>query len=168
MNYDMFERGRYPQDRPAVQASRIGDHWEGDEAERFFRGRLAKEVNYQSLTEEYRKDWSIAPCLLNDEAYVFFLPAFMRVALEDYERGETPTLTITVVSDFLDMAQGKLDHRLLPILREFSAEQLSFVAEYLQEVHDRYYHTIGTENDAVRALRLFWLQFKKSTPDEAV
>ncbi|MBL0944153.1 MAG: hypothetical protein IBJ04_07500 [Hydrogenophaga sp.] len=159
MNFDIFERGRYPSDRSAAQASRIGDRWEGDEAERFFRGRCAKEVTYETLTREYRHDWSIAPCLLNEEAYLFFLPAFMKVALEDYNRGETPTLTVTVVSDFLEMARGELDHRLLPILRTFTAEQLRFVADYLQEVHDRHYRLLGAENDAACALRLFWGQF---------
>lgn len=168
MNYEIFARDRYPSDRPAAQASRIGDQWEGDEAERFFRGRLAKDVNYETLAHEYLLDWSIAPCLLNDEAYVFFLPAFMKVALEDYERGETPRLTVTVVSDFQEMANGELDHRLLPILRTFSAGQLSFVADYLQEVHDRYYHALGDDNDAASALRLFWHQFKLPISDAGV
>ncbi len=99
---------------------------------------------------------------------MFFLPAFMKVALEDYERGETPTLTVTVVSDFLEMANGELDNRLLPILRTFSAEQLSFVADYLQEVHDRYYHVLGDDNDAARALRLFWHRFKNPAQDADV
>lgn len=160
MQYAVFQRGRYPSNRPAAQSSRIGDGWEGDEAERFFRGRSADEVTYETLVDEYRKDWSITPCLLNDEAYVFFLPAFMRVALEDYERGETPTLTVAVVSDFLEMAKGELDSRLLSVLRAFSQEQLGFVADYLQEVHDRHYHVFGDENDAACALRLFWHQFK--------
>lgn len=163
MNFEIFQRGRYPQDRPAAQQSRIGDGWEGDEAERFFRGRHVEEVNYQTLTQEYRKDWSIAPCLLNDEAYVFFLPAFMKIAIEDYERGETPTLTVTVISDFLEMARGELDYRLLPILRTFTADQLTFIADYLEEVNDRYYHALGHENDAACALQLFWHQFKKPT-----
>ncbi|QHE87240.1 DUF6714 family protein [Hydrogenophaga sp. BPS33] len=160
MNFEIFHRGRYPQDKPAAQESRIGDSWEGDEAERFFRGRHSKDVNYQSLSEEYRKDWSIAPCLLNEDAYLFFLPAFMKIALEDYEQGETPTLTVTVISDFLEMARGELDSRLLPILRTFTSAQLSFIATYLQEVNDRYYHALGSDNDAAMALNLFWHQFK--------
>lgn len=163
MNYEIFHRSRYPADRPAAQASRIGDRWEGDEVERFFRGRLAKDVNYQTLTNEYQKDWSIAPCLLNDEAYVFFLPAFMKIALEDYEHGETPALTVTVISDFLEMARGELDNRLLSILRTFNADQLAFIANYLSEVNDRYYHVLGRDNDAASALQLFWHQFRKPT-----
>jgi hypothetical protein len=74
-------------------------------------------------------------------------------------------LTVTVVSDFLEMARGELDDRLLPILRTFTPEQLGFIADYLQEMHDRHYKRMGDENDAACALRLFWGQFKNPVSD---
>jgi len=160
MKIDVFPHGSFPLERHTAPSSIIGDGWVGDETERFFRGRQLAEVTCKTLSNEYRSVWWSAHNFLNDEAYLFFLPAFLKIALDDFKENEgARMLADALAHSFLRMAKGEQDHRLLPILQTYSREQLGEVAQFLLELsHDRY-KPANDLDDAEPALELFWKQY---------
>lgn len=145
--------------RHAAPLNLIGDKWVGDETERFFRGRALRDVNYQTLSSSYRGVWWAAHNYLNEEAYLFFLPAFLRVALYDFEKEGAAQLADALANGFLRMAQGQHDDRLRPLLAAYSDPQLRAIAEFLLELSRDRYQPAGDMDDAEPALSLFWRRY---------
>jgi hypothetical protein len=159
VNLEVFDRGVFAADRPAASKSIIGDGWVGDETERFFRGRALREVTYESLSQDYRSVWWAAHNFLNDEAYLFFLPAFLKVALYDFDKDGAAQLADALANGFLRMAQGEHDDRLMPILQNYAKPQLASIAQFLVELSRDRYKPAGDMDDAEPALKLFWDQY---------
>ena len=157
MNLDVFNQAEvFNGTRHAAPASIIGDKWVGDETERFFRGRALRDVTYETLSHEYKGVWWSAHNFLNDEAYLFFLPAFLRVALFDFEKEGAAQLADALAYSFLRMARGEHDDRLKPLLDNYTIPQLSVIAAFLRDLSRDRYRPTGDVDDAEPALRLFW------------
>ncbi|MDZ4100212.1 MAG: hypothetical protein U1E12_00895 [Hydrogenophaga sp.] len=160
MNIDIFPSGAFPKERHAAFKDHIGDGWVGDETERFFRGRDLADVTCETLSHEYKEVWWAAHNYLNEEAYLFFLPAFLKIALKDYLVNEgARVLADALAHGFFRMAKGEQDHRLLPILRGYSREQLGEIAQFLRELSRDRYKPVNDCDDAEPALELFWKQY---------
>jgi hypothetical protein len=156
MRLDVFPSSIFPAEKHAAPEQHIGDGWVGDETERFFRGRRLTDVTCQSLTNEYRQIWWAAHNYLNEDAYLFFLPAFMKVALEDFPENEgARMLADALAHGFLRMAQGEHDDRLLPLLRAYSKVQLGQIAQFLLELSRDRYKPANDIDDAAPALEKF-------------
>jgi hypothetical protein len=160
VTFDLFPQETYPADQQAAPQSLIGDGWVGDETERFFRGRRRWDVTLETLSQEYKSDWTAAHNFLNEEAYLFFLPAFLQVALTGYERDDGAKLLADALAhSLLRMARGEQDHRLLPLLKHYSREQLGVIAQFLLELSRDHYKATGDMDDAEPALELFWRKY---------
>jgi hypothetical protein len=156
MNLEVFDQGVFSATRAAASKSIVGDGWVGDETERFFRGRAVRDVTHETLSQDYRSVWWAAHNFLNNEAYLFFLPAFLRVALYDFEKEGSAQLADALANGFLRMAQGEHDDRLMPILQNYTKPQLAAIAEFLLELSRDRYKPAGDMDDAEPALRQFW------------
>lgn len=156
MSLEVFDQSVFSAKQHAAPASIIGDGWVGDETERFFRGRSARDVTYESLSKDYRSVWWAAHNFLNEEAYLLFLPAFLRVALYDFEKAGAAQLADALANGFLRMAQGQHDDRLMPLLQNYTKLQLAAIAEFLLELSRDRYKPAGDLDDAEPALKLFW------------
>lgn len=157
---DVFPDGKFPSNKRAADPLLIGDGWVGDETERFFKGRSLSEVNLTSLTCDYKEVWWSAQNFLDTEAYLFFLPAFMRIALDDFPASEGARMLADALSNqFLRMARGELDHRLVPLLENYSRPQIGAIAEFLLKLSRDRYEPVGDIDDAGEALRLYWARY---------
>jgi hypothetical protein len=154
----IFDRGPYPADRPVVPAGREGDRWEYDEVVRFFTGKRIADVTYEALVGDYRKDWTAAHHLMSDQAFAFFLPALMRLSQDHYSdtSHNASVLADNLTFMFRRMAEGDMDHRLVPLLKSYSKQQLGAIAKFLREMSDEHYQGMGDLDDAAQALRLLW------------
>ena len=160
MRFEIFPSGVFPEKLHSAFPQHIGDGWVGDETERFFRGRNISDVTCETLSREYDGVWWAAHNFLNDEAYLFFLPAFMKIALESFSESEgARMLADELAHSFLRMASGEQDHRLHPLLQGYTREQLSQVAQFLVELSRDHYKPTNDIDDAEPALELFWKQY---------
>ena len=82
----------------------------------------------------------MSACLafMTDEAFAFFLPAFMRIALDEYE--ESDSIPDAVIHRLREMALGRDDARRNAILERYTAAQLRAIAAFLREMSERYWH----------------------------
>lgn len=163
MNLEVFDRGVFDADRPAAAESIVGDGWVGDETERFFRGRAFIDVNYETLSKDYRSVWWAAHNFLNEDAYLFFLPAFLKIALVDFDKDGASQLADALAYGFLRMAEGEHDDRLIPLLQNYTRTQLAEIAQFLWELSETRYQPAGDIDDAKPALEKFWKQYLSSS-----
>ena len=119
--------------------------------EAYFRSKRARDISINELARDYHDP---AACLvfMSNEAFAFFLPAFMRIALEDYAiSGAIPE---AVVGRLLAMAEGRDNERRDAVLRTYSKDELASVAKFLKEISARYWHKYP-EDTAMRAYE-YW------------
>jgi hypothetical protein len=159
MNFDKLIRLGVFSGEHAAAVSVVGDGWVGDATDQFFCGRSAQQVTFATISTEYDGVWWAAHNYLSDEAYLFFLPALLAIALDDYERPGADMLADALSFGFLRMAQGDHDDRLLPLLSNYSKAQLGVISEFLKELSSSRYAPQGGMDDAKSAYDLFWHQY---------
>mgnify|MGYP006192907139 FL=1 len=159
MNFDKLVESGVFSGEHAAAASVVGDGWVGDATDQFFCGRSVQQVTYETMSTEYDGVWWAADNFLSDEAYLFFLPALLAIALDDFERPGADMLADGLSFMFLRMAQGDHDHRLLPLLSNYSKAQLSVISQFLTELSSSRYAPNGDMDDAKAAYDLFWYQY---------
>ena len=96
---------------------------------------------------------------LSDDAFVFFLPGLMQLALLNREDDQAALLGDSLVNTLLRMARGEMNDRLKPVVGAYSNRQLSAVAKFLAAVAKLDPYPIPEKDPALSALRLFWGQF---------
>lgn len=148
MDINIFWTEKYPDQKPIG----LGNSSEAKAVERFFRGKRLQDVSLSSLRKEYHHDPSAALVFMTEDAFAFFLPAFMRIALEDYESADA--IPEAVINRFLEMAEGRDMERRQAIIRRYSPEQIKAIADFLKNMSERYWHNYP-EDTAKRATR-YW------------
>lgn len=159
MNLETLSGRQYFCKRHAAAASVIGDGWVGDATDQFFCGRSVQQVTFETISTEYDGVWWAAHNFLSDEAYLFFLPALLAIALDDYEKPGADRLADALSFAFLRMAQGNHDDRLLPLLSNYSKVQLGVLSQFLMELSTNRYQPNGDPDHAKVAYDLFWHQY---------
>ncbi|MDM7951206.1 DUF6714 family protein [Hydrogenophaga sp.] len=164
VDISLFDQRPFSSEVPLVPPGREGDRWENDEVIRFFKGKCIQEVSYEALKSDYKKDWTAAHHLMSDQAFAFFLPSLLRLSQDNYEDStdNAGLLADSLVFMFRRMAEGTMDHRLLPLLRAYSKRQLGVISLFLQEMSEQHYQGMGDMDDAAVALKLFWSQYLPS------
>jgi hypothetical protein len=130
-----------------------GDGLEARAVEEFFSGRSLSEITLQRLTDGYMHDPAACLVFMTPEAFAFFLPAFMRIALEDYDHADV--IPEVVIGRFVEMAEGRDDERLAAIRSSYSTPQIRCVADFLEEMSTHYWHRYP-EDLAKRARDAYW------------
>lgn len=105
-----------------------GSSIEGRAVEAYFREKGLDDITLEGLNKDYPHDPAACLVFMSNEAFAFFLPAFMRISLERYSTaGAIPE---AVVGRLQDMAQGRDDERRDTLLRVYSRKDLAAVAEF--------------------------------------
>ena len=162
VNLSDFDQLAFPPDAPVVSAGKAGDEWEYDAAVAYFRGKRLVDVTYNDIRTRYGKtDWTASISFLSEQAFLFFLPALMKIAQDNYRdvSDNAGVLADNLVFMFRRMATGDMDHRLHPLVQRYSRVQLSAIAKFLIEMSDEHYRGTGDMDDAKTALQLFWGQY---------
>ena len=157
-----FPRETFPKSAPVVPAGKEGDGWEYDAVLAYFTGKRISDVTYNDVRSNYGEtDWTASVSFLSDQGFSFFLPALLKIALENYSdlSDNAGVLGDNLVFSFRRMAEGTMDHRLLPLLRTYSTEQLGVISLFLKEMSEQHYQGMGDMDDAAVALKLFWGQY---------
>ncbi len=163
MDFSIFSKREFPQGKAVTS----GNSLEASYVESFFSGRSQVEITFDLLKSAYSHDPSACLSFMLPDAFAFFLPAYMRIALENYE--EADAIPDAVIFHLLCIAQGgaydekineEYKNRLNAILSSYSVEQLKAVAEFLDEMSKKYWHKYPTD-DAQKALSVYWERFLK-------
>lgn len=165
INFNDFNQQAFSRDAPVVPEGKEGDGWEYDAAITYFRGKRLVDVTYDDIRARYGKtDWTASISFLSEQAFLYFLPALMKIAQENYRdvSDNAGVLADNLVFMFRRMARGDMDHRLHPLVQRYSRIQLSAIAKFLREMSEEHYRGMGDMDDAAAALQLFWGQYLES------
>jgi hypothetical protein len=155
----LFDTGPFPSTKSVVDPEKLGDGWERDGVAAFFKGKSNADVTIRALEEQYPYDYSSFHHHLSADAFVFFLPGLMQLALLNREDDQAALLGDSLVNTLLRMAKGEMNDRLKPVVGAYSNWQLSAVAKFLAAVAKLDPYPIPEKDPALSALRLFWGQF---------
>lgn len=150
MDFSVFPAKKY------LQAVTLGNSLEAIYVEKFFYGRSQDEITFEQLKLNYNHDSSACLSFMLPEAFAFFLPAYMRIALEDYDKSDA--IPDGVIYDLLEIAKGNDQERLSAILSSYSRVQLKAVATFLHEMSKKYWHLYPSD-DAKKAFDIYWYEF---------
>jgi hypothetical protein len=129
---------------------------EGQRLGRFLRGRDWRTLDAAVLANDYPGDARVVPLFLRPEAFAYFLPAFLRLAIEgvaedDWEMADG--LTFALTPDRSDGEQEAFFAERVSDLRPGERAMVRRVLEHLAAAYER----AGNErNPARRALSAYW------------
>lgn len=128
------------------------------EAHRYYHGRRLNEVTYDSLVQEYGPGWWAGHNFLLPEAFVFFLPALIDIAMKKYNSDRVDMMADSLVLNLWSMAFDEEQPQTKAALRQYTKEQLLFFSEFLVKMAER--HQVNNEQDnATPALYRFWNRY---------
>jgi hypothetical protein len=172
LNFDLFGKDVFPSSHEVTRQRQRGDS-EVEACRSYFEGKRLSDVQRSSLVAVYqqRYDMSAIPALLSDQAFAFFLPALMQIAIDGQDDHETqvPDLGNILVHHLLEMAQAsKGSARLAELLKVYSPTQLGEVARFLRAMrdHEKEMWVEASEwSTAAEALNLYWSQYLVGSKD---
>lgn len=154
MNFSVFFNNSFPPDKKAIA---VGESIEASDVSKFFSGRNVREITLDELKSNYPHDAAACLAFMTPLAFAYFLPSFMRIALEDYGRADV--IPEVVIGYLLAMADGRDMARRDVIEASYSRDQLGTVAKFLREMSDKYWYQYPSD-DAQKALSSYWGQFE--------
>ena len=168
IDLSLFDNRPYPKNFPLVDPGDEGDGWEYDEVVRFYTGKSLSDITADAITKDYRKDYTTAHHLMSSQAFNFFLPALMKVGLDNYVSGKGGNISLiadSLVNSFYEMAKGEMNYRLLPLLSSYTKKQLGEITKFLKQMYEIEYKYLDELDYASQALDLFWNQFDKASDE---
>ncbi|MBF5008010.1 DUF6714 family protein [Burkholderia pseudomultivorans] len=128
IDLSVFDNHFFPSGEPIGYGGGI----EPRDVEDFFRRRRRFDVTLSDLKNVYEHDPSACLGFMLPRAFAFFLPAFMKISILDYE--EADVISDTVVYRLCDMAKGRADDNLSAVLSSYTHEQLELIPNFLLEM----------------------------------
>ncbi|MBU9387923.1 DUF6714 family protein [Burkholderia multivorans] len=128
IDFSVFDNHFFPSDEPIGYGGGI----EPRDVEDFFRRRRRFDVTLGDLNNVYEHDPSACLGFMLPRAFAFFLPAFMKISILDYE--EADVISDTVVYRLCDMAKGRADDNPSAVLSSYTHEQLEVIPNFLLEM----------------------------------
>jgi hypothetical protein len=165
IDLSLFDNRAYPNNLPLVDPGKKGYGDEYDEVVRFYTGKSRSDITADSLVNGYRRDYTVSHHFMSSQAFNFFLPALMKVGLDNY-LGDTrniPLIADSLVNSLYRMAKGEMDYRLLPLLGSYTKKQLGEITKFLKQMYEIEYKYLDELDYASKALDLFWNQFDETT-----
>ena len=140
---------------------------EGRVVERFFAGKDWRDMTYRVIREGLRTPESAALTFMAPEAFRYFLPAYMLIALEEYDISDitAETAVLRLIPDRLNFT-GNADDPGSWFGRNvggFTNEQRRAIAGFLLAMQEAYGHDFSQDDSPMTALERYWARF---LPDE--
>lgn len=154
MDFSMFEDISFPKGEIIT----LGNTDEEKALSEYFSNRKISDISLNSLKEEYKYPHNACLCFMAPRAYAFFLPAFMKLAIND-TKGDTDIPWVVVSCNLLAIAEGKMKKNLEAILISYSKTQLQAITVFLKIMSNGYYKNYEPEDDAQTSLDIFWGRF---------
>ena len=150
---EAFSNIAYPGDNNICYKNNYGRDYEGNQMAMFFRGKTWEQITLKSLRDEYNNDGSACLSFMSPEAYRYYLPAYMIIAINEYEDAD-------VIGDSAIHALSfPQDNELIKFWIQrnsnFSDKQEEAITKFLQFMHEN--HELDDEI-MIKTLR-FWCPF---------
>jgi Family of unknown function (DUF6714) len=140
--------GTFPHDRPIGRGGSI----EAKAVETYFRDKTLDDVRLEGLKRDYPHDPAACLVFMTDEAFAFFLPAFMRIALDDYKVADS--IPEAVINRLVDMAEGRDNERRDAVLQSYSRADVDSISRFLKTMSELYWHEYP--DDAALRAYAYW------------
>lgn len=149
LDFSIFNNDFFPNEKPITNRSGI----ESRAVDDFFRGKRRFDITVKELRENYECDESACLTFMEPEAFSFFLPLFMKIAIRDYD--EADNIPDSLVYKLHRMATGGANDWLREILRMYSKGQRDTIVNFLDEMSrvEWMYHHPDLASEAARLLR---------------
>ena len=144
------DRPRPADDRIALADDRYPDY-EGNRVAAFFRGKDWHDVSWPAL-QRYPGDPTASLRFLQDEAFLYYLPAFLRMALEEGEIAEPVSFALADPGPEAPEDSRRFHAR----MARLSADEKAAVVAVLRHLADRYESAGEPANPARDALSSYW------------
>lgn len=149
IDFSVFSNDVFPDNKVVTKRSGI----ESCAVDDFFKGRRRFDVTLKELRDGYDCDESACLTFMEPEAFVFFLPLFMKLVISDFEASEN--IPDSLVYKLHRMATGGARSWLDEILKSYSKEQRAVVVQFLEEMSriEWMHHEPDIAKEAARRLR---------------
>jgi len=139
-------------DRIAASDPRYPDY-EGHRVSAFFRGKDWRDVSLASLRDGYSGDVTATLHFMTDEGLLYYLPAFLLMALEPEAAELVETLSFVLTDPQPESGEGS---RFRARMAGLSPEEKAAVASVLRFLAHAYDREGDPVNPARTALRSYW------------
>lgn len=126
MNFSIFTDQLFPSNKIIC----LGKREEDVSTEAFFRNKKRSEITRLSLELDYKYPHYACLSFMTPDAFAYFLPVYMRLAVEDIKL-ETDFAWTVVSSHLLPMAKGMMTENRESILNSYTKEQLNLIPKFL-------------------------------------
>lgn len=149
LDFSMFINDFFPNEKPITNRSGI----ESCAVDDFFRGKRRFDITIKELRDDYECDESACLTSMEPEAFSFFLPLFMKIAIRDYD--EADNIPDSIVYKLHRMATGGANDWLVEVLKMYSKDQRGTVIDFLDEMSriEWRHHNPDLASEAARLLR---------------
>lgn len=128
--------------------------YEGNRVASFFAGKDWRELTFSALVDGYAGDPTAALHFMQDEGFLYFLPAFLQMALDPGAREMTDALVFSLTDPG---PQAGDDSRVFRSrMARLSVEERRVVVDVLQHLAERAEREGEPDNAARHALRSYW------------
>ncbi|HEX9391151.1 MAG TPA: DUF6714 family protein [Usitatibacteraceae bacterium] len=134
----------------------VGNSIEANDIRIFFAGKKIDEITIDLLNSAYSHDPAACLAFMSPIAFAFFLPLWMKISLNDFDKADA--IPETVIGYFLALAEGKYPDKLSAIMAMYSSAQLGVVALFLREMSSQYFCNYPVDR-AQMALLLYWQKY---------
>ena len=125
-----WDATRYPGD-DNIAYRQDGSHLECMQVADFFRGKSWKDITLQCL-RTYRGDGSACLSFMSPEAFRYYLPAYMLIALDNY--GEADLIADSAVNALTPQPRGPLQRFWEERVSEFTRDQKRAILAFLRHM----------------------------------
>ena len=135
INFDLFDKNPFPEEKSVLPEFYRGDT-EEDMIADIFTGKKLNEVNYKIISDKYigKFDFLAIPSLMGDEAFVYFLPSLIQLAIDgEHDDTQLSELGFILSNKLLDIARGSDKERLNLIEKMYNERQLREFSKFLVE-----------------------------------
>ena len=148
-----------PKPTPENVSASVGP--EGEMVQDFFSGKDWKDITLETLENEYPGDHGACLGFMTPEAFIYYFPAYLKIAAFSYNEGESPSQSL--VCRLFNAAEGIIKDDNTEAINSFDYEQNKVVAVVLKKIADE---QEGGEpdwaKDATNALNLRWGKYLNS------
>jgi hypothetical protein len=150
---EAFSSVERPSDGKIAQMSREFEDHEANLVQRYFKGLNWRDIRLSDLIRAYPGDHSACLAFMRPQAYRYFLPAFMTISVQDYERADVLS-TATVAALIPPSHDKQLRSHFLERAKLFSSDQVRAIMSFLEYMAQN--HPDEADRAHVESAISFW------------
>lgn len=147
---DAFSETPYLAIKNIAYKNQYDENYEGNQMANFFRGKTWQQITLKSLQDEYNGDGSACLCFMSSEAFRYYLPAYMIIAINEYL--EADVIRDSAIYALSPPADNDLIESWNEKISNFSDKQKEAIIKFLQFIHENY----KINDDSLNSALTYW------------